>query len=621
MIADRSRRRRTIITLVVVVALVPLGLAIRFTWRAMHTYRGVGDVVAVDPARLQVTINHDDIPGLMAAMTMSFPVTAAELLSGLAPGTRVRFDVLRQDRNLLVTQLTPIGTATGGRPGFHDHTPHHGGVVSMYGMTHLEVAATPEGRVRVYPSDVWRRPLPPAGWGGSVTLDLPDGKRTLALVAGDEALEAQGSPLGVAKVLAHVRIAPEGAAADDTIEMHVLLPLRPDVTGATFASVPECVPPASPAGEAGARLPRCAVSFPQPVSALATTPDGRSALVAVVSTWVTDWSLPAGELLHGLAPAPPTVVSPDHAPHGEAAHLIAVAPDGREAVVVLTERLLRYATTTGALLRELPGPGGTVRSVVWSPDGRSLLVSAYGDAAAHLIRAEDGFELRRLPVEQEAAGVAISRDGRLAAVGSETGPIAIFDLSTDRPPRLLREPQRPADNLVFVGDRLLSVAEDRVLRVWDARSGALVSQRPLAVLPSRLAVTPDGRFMATGDTDWAIRIHDLAAGTVVETLTWHSAVVSGLGWAGGILVSGDTEGRMALWDLADIAARDRGALLQHQGHQAHQEDSILGVLGGLGVAVSSAPRRSLSSVGSTANVRAVKSCCGTAIGASSRACG
>src|SRR6266446_7008364 len=43
-------------------------------------------------------------------------------------------------------------------PGVHDHTPHHGGVVGMAGDLHLEALAAPDGRVRVYLTDFWRRP-------------------------------------------------------------------------------------------------------------------------------------------------------------------------------------------------------------------------------------------------------------------------------------------------------------------------------------------------------------------------------------------------------------------------------------------------------------------------------
>ena len=54
------------------------------------TYVATGDVIAVDPAALEVTIRHEDIPGLMGAMTMPFHLRSADVLAGIGPGTRVR---------------------------------------------------------------------------------------------------------------------------------------------------------------------------------------------------------------------------------------------------------------------------------------------------------------------------------------------------------------------------------------------------------------------------------------------------------------------------------------------------------------------------------------------------
>ena len=79
------------------------------------TYTGTGDVTAVDPAALRVTISHDDIPGLMGAMTMAFPVRSADVLAGIAPGTRVRFELVRAGHDLIVTRLVALGTAAAGR--------------------------------------------------------------------------------------------------------------------------------------------------------------------------------------------------------------------------------------------------------------------------------------------------------------------------------------------------------------------------------------------------------------------------------------------------------------------------------------------------------------------------
>lgn len=45
-----------------------------------------GQVLAVDTEQQQLTVRHDDIPGLMPGMTMSFPVASADLLEGREPG-------------------------------------------------------------------------------------------------------------------------------------------------------------------------------------------------------------------------------------------------------------------------------------------------------------------------------------------------------------------------------------------------------------------------------------------------------------------------------------------------------------------------------------------------------
>ena len=54
---------------------------------------GQGSVVAVDAAAGEVTLDHGEIPGLMGAMKMSFPVADPRLLEGLAPGQAVEFDL------------------------------------------------------------------------------------------------------------------------------------------------------------------------------------------------------------------------------------------------------------------------------------------------------------------------------------------------------------------------------------------------------------------------------------------------------------------------------------------------------------------------------------------------
>ena len=50
-----------------------------------------GQIVAVDPARQEVTIKHGDIPRFMPAMTMVFRVANPKMLDSLKEGDKVKF--------------------------------------------------------------------------------------------------------------------------------------------------------------------------------------------------------------------------------------------------------------------------------------------------------------------------------------------------------------------------------------------------------------------------------------------------------------------------------------------------------------------------------------------------
>jgi FtsP/CotA-like multicopper oxidase with cupredoxin domain/Cu/Ag efflux protein CusF len=58
-------------------------------------FRGVGVVVATVPRAGRIIVNHEEIPGFMAAMEMSFSVASPSLLGGLKQGDRIQFTIDR----------------------------------------------------------------------------------------------------------------------------------------------------------------------------------------------------------------------------------------------------------------------------------------------------------------------------------------------------------------------------------------------------------------------------------------------------------------------------------------------------------------------------------------------
>ncbi|MGH7790608.1 MAG: WD40 repeat domain-containing protein, partial [Candidatus Binatia bacterium] len=398
--------------------------------QADQRYVGVGDVVGTEPGH--VTIRHDRIYGLMAPGTTRFAV-ADDAAAALARGGRVRFELHQRGAELLVTEADGLAE---GNPGIHDHTPHHGGVVSMQGMIHLEAIAQADGRLRLYLTDLWRRPLPLDAVQGTATIDVPAGKRVVALARGPSALEANGPPL----TQASVDVAFNLLRADGAIEAHFRLPLDATAGGAAGIPAAGCVAP--PTGTA-VGAPRCTLRFARGIAALGSSVDATALLVAVVDHGVSAWRLPAGEFTRGFAPPPPVAVPVAEAPHPEAPNAVVVRPDGREAVVAMENRLIRYAMDSGQVVRAYDGPGGIVRAVAWSPDGARLLVSTFYHPQAVVLDAADGRVLRRLAVEREGAAVAFAADGRRAAVGSENGTIALFDLDREAAPRVLHGARGP----------------------------------------------------------------------------------------------------------------------------------------------------------------------------------
>ncbi len=65
----------------------------RFEKAASSVFHGVGVVTAIDSGTGALTLDHEDIPGLMPAMEMMYRVDTPELSRGVKVGDRVDFDL------------------------------------------------------------------------------------------------------------------------------------------------------------------------------------------------------------------------------------------------------------------------------------------------------------------------------------------------------------------------------------------------------------------------------------------------------------------------------------------------------------------------------------------------
>lgn len=76
-----------------------------------QSYELHGQVLGIDTTRNEVLLKHDDVPGLMSAMTMPFRATQRELLDDLRVGDLVKAQLVIRGADAYLTRLERVGSA------------------------------------------------------------------------------------------------------------------------------------------------------------------------------------------------------------------------------------------------------------------------------------------------------------------------------------------------------------------------------------------------------------------------------------------------------------------------------------------------------------------------------
>ena len=106
------------------------------------TYPLRGKVVSTDPAKGEVTVDHQAIPGFMEAMTMPYKVRDTRMLGELHPGDLITADVLvsqNDDADVVLDHFVIVGQAKPDyRPKIQYHVPAPGDAVPEFTLTNQD---------------------------------------------------------------------------------------------------------------------------------------------------------------------------------------------------------------------------------------------------------------------------------------------------------------------------------------------------------------------------------------------------------------------------------------------------------------------------------------------------
>jgi WD40 repeat protein len=306
------------------------------------------------------------------------------------------------------------------------------------------------------------------------------------------------------------------------------------------------------------------------VDAIAVSPDGAVLASAGRDGTARLWNLQANEAASHALPAEFSTLlhSEDTTGSnpGEVGMLgVAVSPDETKVVAVASAKLWLCDLMTGAILANTSAEEvftqtnslfGVMGTAAFSPDGRTLAVgSGMGDLAFL-----DAGTLRRVkdltrPHNYQLSHIAFGLGGTILITGGGFGTgvvLSEFPGGGALTNIVAMEGGLPVQPLAVSADgKLLATGSpEKRIRVWDLASRRVVASSPLKVrLLLSLAFSPDGQWLAIPDELGTIYLWDYRGQRPLRKLVGHAGAVLTLAFSpdGRTLASGSTDHTIKLW--------------------------------------------------------------------------
>ena len=200
-----------------------------------------------------------------------------------------------------------------------------------------------------------------------------------------------------------------------------------------------------------------------------------------------------------------------------------------------------------------------VKAIAFSPDGKLLATSGTDFWYIwNVEKREQLFRGKTLPY-----GLAFSPDGKTLATANNDSTVELWDVASGKETRHIDVKNNVIESIAYSPDGSLLVGGgyqslpqtsglEASFKVWDVATGR---ERDLKAVPvtslEAIALSPDGKVLASGSGEKKIRLWNLAAGQADQPLGDHASTVIDLAFSADstLLASTGLQEKVRFWDM------------------------------------------------------------------------